>query len=89
MNVEELEKMSEIQKKNGSYNYMLTVCMALTILCVGTIIYQNTKVLENISNKLNDITTSNVMLISKMGDIEKKVDMLFLDKYEIKKKDEK
>lgn len=86
MNVDEIEKMSEIQKKNGSYNYMLTVCMALTILCVGTIIYQNTKVLENISNKLNDITTSNVMLISKMGDIEKKVDMLFLDKYEIKKK---
>ncbi|MEG1286968.1 MAG: hypothetical protein RSD13_02810 [Clostridium sp.] len=86
MNVDEIEKMSEIQKKNGSYNYMLTVCMALTILCVGTIIYQNTKVLENISNKLNDITTSNAILINKMGDIEKKVDMLFLDKYEIKKK---
>lgn len=86
MNVEELEKMSEIQKKNGSYNYMLTVCMALTLISVGTIIYQNTKVLENISNKLNDIATTNILMISKMGDIEKKVDMLFLDKYEIKKK---
>ncbi|MGL5715739.1 MAG: hypothetical protein ACRCX2_22140 [Paraclostridium sp.] len=86
MNVDEIEKMSEIQKKNGSYNYMLTVCMALTILCVGTIIYQNTKVLENISNKLNDITTANILVVEKMSSIEKKVDLLFLDKYEIKKK---
>lgn len=86
MNVDEIEKMSEIQKKNGSYNYMLTVCMALTILCVGTIIYQNTKVLENISNKLNDIATTNVLMVDRMASIEKKVDLLFLDKYEIKPK---
>lgn len=86
MNVKEIEKMSEIQKKNGSYNYMLTVCMALTILCVGTIIYQNTKVLENISTKLNDIASTNILVVERMNSIEKKVDLLFLDKYEIQKK---
>ena len=86
MKVDDLEKMSEIQKKNGSYNYMLTVCMALTILCVGTIIYQNTKVLENISNKLNDIATTNIIMVDRMVSIEKKVDLLFLEKYEIKAK---
>ncbi|MGL4970746.1 MAG: hypothetical protein ACRC45_03845 [Cetobacterium sp.] len=81
-----LEKMSELQKKNGSYNFLLTICMTLTILSIGTIIWQNTKALESISNKLNVIATSNTALTNQMRIIENKVDLLFLERYEIKPK---
>ncbi|MGL5964070.1 MAG: hypothetical protein ACRCZ2_06715 [Fusobacteriaceae bacterium] len=86
MKIDELERMSDMQKKNGSYNYLLTICMALTLLSVGTIIWQNTRVLESISTKLNDMSINEKLLLNQLQTLENKVDLLFLEKYDIKKK---
>lgn len=86
MKIDELERMSDMQKKNGSYNYLLTICMALTLLSVGTIIWQNTRALESISTKLNDMSINEKLLLNQLQTLENKVDLLFLEKYDIKKK---
>ncbi|MGL5904756.1 MAG: hypothetical protein ACRCZO_18880 [Cetobacterium sp.] len=86
IDVGNLERMSEIHSKHGSYNYLLTICMVLTLLSVGTVIFQNTRALHNISEKLNLIATNNAVVNMQLKELERKTDLIFLDKYEITRK---
>ena len=51
LNVADIEKLNEAQKKNGTYNVMLSFCLIMAMTTVGTIIWQNTVALKKIDRK--------------------------------------
>lgn len=81
--ITDMEKLSEIQKKSGSWNIMLSFILLLCGLMMGTIIFQNTEALRSISNNLNDSKISSNIMTIKLQEIERKLDLLFLEKYNI------
>ncbi|MGL5716649.1 hypothetical protein [Cetobacterium sp.] len=86
INVEDIEKLNEAQKKNGTYNVMLSFCLVVAMTTVGTIIWQNTVALRKISEELSRGREDSNYLKVKLESIEKKIDILFLEKYDIKQK---
>lgn len=86
INVEDIEKLNEAQKKNGTYNVMLSFCLVIAITTIGTIIWQNTVALRKISEELTRGREDSNYLKVKLETIDKKLDIIFLDKFNIKEK---
>lgn len=86
INVEDIEKINEAQKKNGTYNVMLSFCLVMAMTTVGTIIWQNTVALRKISEELSRGREDNNYLKLKLETINKKLDIIFLDKYKFQEK---
>lgn len=93
MKINDLKEVSELQRQNGSFNIILSFLLVIAGIMLGYIIYQNSISLEKISktqlaiaDQLTDSKNTITILTSKLISIEDKLNLIFLEKFDVKKK---